>query len=172
MEENMICPKELRKKIERDSVEKTEKKQKVTEEESGFCIRKGAENMDPKRVVELLRTTEWAKDRSEERILDAMEYSIPYGVFDSNEYMVGYARVMTDTVTTYYLMDVVVDERHRKKGLGRMLMDAVIADYGHLYGILHTESADWLYRKYGFEDTGNSADKVMERPGNVAVSEI
>lgn len=145
------------------------KEQKVTEKESGFCIRKGIENMDPKRVVELLRTTEWAKDRSEERILDAMKYSVPYGVFDSNGYMVGYARVMTDTVTTYYLMDVVVDERYRKKGLGRMLMDAVTADYGHLYGILHTESADWLYRKYGFEDTGNSTDKVMERPGNTGV---
>ena len=58
------------------------KEQKVTEKESGFCIRKGIENMDPKRVVELLRTTEWARDRSEERILDAMKYSVPYGVFD------------------------------------------------------------------------------------------
>lgn len=127
--------------------------------------------MDPRRVVDLLHATDWAKDRSEKKILQAMEHSVPYGVFDSNSFMVGYARIMTDTVTTYYLMDVVVDEKYRKKGLGRMLMDAVIADYGHLYGILHTESAEGLYQKYGFAHRNDSPDKVMERPGDVADEE-
>ena len=83
--------KDLRKMIEQDSVDKIEKEQKVTEKETGVCIQTGVENMDSKCVVELLRITEWAKDRSEERILDVIEYSIPYGVYDSNGYMVGYA---------------------------------------------------------------------------------
>ena len=116
-------------------------------------------------MVELLQATDWARDRSEEKLLAAMEHSFPYAVFDPAGYMIGFARVMTDTVTTYYLMDVVIDEKYRKKGLSRMLMDAIIADYGHLYGILHTENAEWLYQKYGFVKKNTGPEIVMERPG-------
>ena len=157
--------KELRNMIGQDSLEKIREEKVAAKENAGYQVKKGVGNMDPRRVVELLHATDWAKDRSEEKILGAMEHSFPYAVFDSSGYMAGYARVMTDEVTTYYLMDVVIDEKYREKGLSRMLMDAILEDYGHLYGILHTENAEWLYQKYGFQIKNAGPEMVMERPG-------
>ena len=83
----------------------------------------------------------WAKDRSREMIRGAMEHSLCYGVYDEQDYMVGYARVITDHTTTFYLMDVIIDEAYRHQGLGTMLMDQVMEDMEGLHGVLHTTDA-------------------------------
>ena len=51
-------------------------------EYSGYKVRKGLEVMDKARVVELLHSTDWAKERSAEMIEQSMAQSISYGVFD------------------------------------------------------------------------------------------
>lgn len=130
----------------------------------GYIVRKGSGFVDKTRVAELLHSTDWAKDRSMEAIAKCVDNSISYGVYDKDDYMVGYARVISDMTTVFYLMDVVVDEGCRGRGLGRMLLDAVMKDVGHLYGILHTEDAHGLYEKYGFKIVRDSADKTMEKP--------
>ncbi len=165
--------KHLRKMVEQDSVDKMEEAadqaldlqmQKASEEVPGYSVRKGAEAMDRGRVVELLRSTPWAKDRDSNVILQAMENSIPYGIYDPDGYMAGYARIISDLSTTFYLMDVVVDEKYRGRGLGKMLLDAVMEDVGHLYGILHTADAQGLYRRYGFTEILDKTDQIMEKP--------
>lgn len=136
----------------------------LEDEEPDYIVRKGSEFIDKARVVELLHSTYWAKDRSAEIIAQCVDNSISYGVYDKKDYMVGYARVISDMATTFYLMDVIVDEAYRGRGLGKMLLDAVMKDVGHLYGILHTEDAQGLYEKYGFKVVKDSADKTMEKP--------
>lgn len=61
-------------------------------------------------------------------------------------------------------MDVVIDEGYRGRGLGKLLMDSIMEDVGHLYGILHTENAAGLYEKYGFREVKDCEDKTMEKP--------
>lgn len=166
--------KHLRKVVEQDSVEKIEAaadlaldmqlREIVPQEVPGYSVRKGVEAMDKGRVVELLHSTYWAKDRNSDEILQAMENSIPYGIYRQDGYMVGYARIISDLTTTFYLMDVVVDETYRGLGLGRMLMDAVMEDVGHLHGMLHTEDVQGLYRKYGFTEILDETDQIMEKP--------
>lgn len=166
--------KHLRKMIEQDSADKIEEaadraldvqmRENGSKEIQGYSVCKGVEAMDRDRVVELLHSTRWAKDRSSDVILHAMENSIPYGVYGENGYMVGYARVISDLSTTFYLMDVVVDENYRGRGLGRLLMDAIMDDVGHLHGMLHTEDARGLYRKYGFTEIPDGTDRIMEKP--------
>lgn len=97
-------------------------------------------------------------------IEQSMEQSISYGVFDKNDYQIGYARIISDLTTTFYLMDVVIDEGYRGRGLGKLLMDSIMEDVGHLYGILHTENAAGLYEKYGFREVKDCEDKTMEKP--------
>ena len=92
-----------------------------------------------------------------------MENSVSYGVFDKYDFMVGYARIITDHVTTFYLMDVIIDEKYRHQGLGTILMDAIMADVGDLWGILHTEDAQEFYTRYGFKIKGFGQDQVMEK---------
>ena len=96
-------------------------------------------------------------------IFKAMENSVSYGVFDKYDFMVGYARIITDHVTTFYLMDVIIDEKYRHQGLGTILMDAIMADVGDLWGILHTEDAQEFYTRYGFKIKGFGQDQVMEK---------
>ena len=139
-----------------------------------YYIRKGVENMHPEEVAELLYSTDWAKDRPEEAIRKSMENSCPYGLFlkDSanesrNDRQIGFARVLTDGVTTFYLMDLVIEETYRGQGFGAILMDQIMKENGHLYGMLHTQDAEAFYEKYGFctiGDTEKTEEAYMEKP--------
>ena len=84
---------------------------------------------------------------------------------DENNHLIGFARIITDFVTTFYLMDVVIEEAYRGQGIGRMLMDEIMKDVGHLYGILHTENAHGFYEAYGFvvTATAESGESIMEK---------
>ena len=114
-------------------------------------------------VVRLLRTTYWAGHRSPEQIALSMRNSDCYGVrVDGAEGLVGFARVITDRATTYYLCDVVVDPDHRGRGLGKALVSHIVSrpEYAGLRGLLLTRDAHGLYRQSGFKTVEGRA---MER---------
>ena len=83
--------------------------------------------------------------------------------FDDNNNQVGFARVITDYSTTYYICDVIIDKEHRGKGLGKSLIKFITedSDYKNLYALLVTGDAHGLYQQYGFE---RNADKFMHIP--------
>ncbi len=157
--------KALRKIIEQDSKDKIEREGESLDQP--YYIRKGIENMDQAKVIKLLQDTDWAKDRTSDEIKKSMEYSCPYGVFlkadktgaenkTEPDRQIGFARVLTDHTTTFYLMDVVIEEKYQNQGYGTLLMNEIMKDVGHLYGILHTKTAAEFYKKYGFQEAGSS----------------
>ena len=108
-----------------------------------YYIRKGVENMHLEEVAALLHRTDWAKDRTEELIRKSMENACPYGLFLSDciseggkDRQIGFARVLTDGVTTFYLMDLVIEEAYRGQGFGTIMMNQIMKENGHLYGCL------------------------------------
>jgi len=107
--------------------------------------------------------TYWAPERSEEDVLTAMKNSVSFDAFDEEDNLVGFARVVTDFVSIWYLCDVIVDESHRGQGIGKMLMSAVVSDerFVKAGALLKTKDAHGLYRKYGFQDV--DAGRVMYR---------
>ena len=114
----------------------------------------GIEKADLEGVVRLLRSTYWAKDRSVEQIGKSVRNSACYGVrLDADDRLVGFARVITDFATTYYLCDVVIDPEYRHQGLGTALVRHIVSlpEYCGLRGMLITRDAHDLYRKFGFE---------------------
>jgi ribosomal protein S18 acetylase RimI-like enzyme len=114
----------------------------------------GAENMAFADVVRLLRMTYWADTRPVEVIEKSLRNSSCYGVWlEEEDKLVGFARVISDYATTYYLCDVVIDEAYRCRGLGTALLSYVesLPQYAGLRGILITRDAHALYRKFGFE---------------------
>lgn len=155
---------QLRKAVEQDSIHKIAregmKKHVGTE---AFHVSSDKEKLDFRRVVQLMRQSYWARTRSEEMIRKAMEGSVCYGVYDREGYMVGYARIITDFATTFYLMDVIIDEDYRGKGLGTLLMDAVMDDVGSLHGVLHTDDAGGFYERYGFRHDERRQEVLMEK---------
>ncbi|WP_237391659.1 GNAT family N-acetyltransferase [Paenibacillus dendrobii] len=103
------------------------------------------------RIASLLHGSYWAKNRPADMIRSSIENSICFGLYDK-EVQIGFARVVTDLVTMYYLCDVIVDEAYRGRGLGKQLVASITSDsrLEHLHGILVTEDAHGLYEKFGF----------------------
>ncbi len=129
-----------------------------------YRIVEGAENMKLEDVVRLLRMTYWADKRPVEVIEKAMQNSACFGVrVEGVDALAGFARVISDDATAFYLCDVIVDPAFRGQGLGKALVSHVVSRpaYAHLRGFLITRDAQGLYRPFGFEVVN---DRVMVRP--------
>jgi len=112
-------------------------------------------------IYELLSRTYWAGHRSKEKIDRSIEHSLCFGVYHAGR-QVGFARVITDWATTYWLCDVVIDENYRGKGIGKILVQSIIAcdELAGLSGFLGTVDAHGLYEQYGF---ARDTDRFMVR---------
>lgn len=118
---------------------------------SEYYVSTDKSKLDVKKIKQLLSQSYWANERTEERILKSIENSICYGVYKNNE-LVGFGRAVTDYSTVYWVCDIIIDERHRGKGLGKKLMEHIVGtgELDGLKGILATEDAHGLYEQYGF----------------------
>ena len=119
-----------------------------------YTILEGVENMRLNDIVRLLRTSYWAEHRSIEKIEASLRQSACYGVWlEDEQKLVGFARVITDSATTYYLCDVIIDAEYRGKGLGTALVGHIVSRpaYAGLRGLLLTRDAHGLYAKFGFQ---------------------
>lgn len=119
-----------------------------------YIILDGREKMDIRDIIRLLKTTYWAKQRSNEQIEKSVLNSSCYGVYlEDEEKLVGFGRVISDYATTYYLCDVVIDTEYQHNGLGTALVSYIesLPEYAGLRGILITRDAHSLYRKFGYE---------------------
>lgn len=84
--------------------------------------------MNFEKVNELLAQTYWANKRDDEKIRKSMENSLCYGAFNEGNEQIGFARVITDFATTYYICDVIVDEKYRGIGVGKALIKLITSD--------------------------------------------
>lgn len=119
-----------------------------------YSIIDGADHMTSEEVIRLLKQTYWADKRSRAQVEKSMRHSACYGVrLEGSGALVGFARVITDWATTYYLCDVVIDAAYRGRGLGKALVAHIVSqpEYAGLRGMLITRDAHALYRKFGFE---------------------
>ena len=131
-----------------------------------YSIIDGSEKMNVNEVIRLFRMTYWADKRPAEQIEKSMQNSSCYGVrLDDDKKLVGFARVISDYATTYYLCDVIIDTDYQHKGLGTALVSYIesLPEYTGLRGILITRDAHDLYRKFGYEVLNN---RVMVRALN------
>ena len=118
-----------------------------------YRIVEGAERMKTEDVIRLLRMTYWAGSRPAEKIEKSLRNSDCFGVYaEGSERLAGFARVITDHATTWYLCDVVIDPAYRHRGLGTALVSHIVSrpEYAALRGILLTADAHGLYGKFGF----------------------
>ena len=114
----------------------------------------GADKMKIEDIARLLKMAYWANKRPPETVEASVRNSSCYGVYvEGRDRLAGFARVISDYATTWYLCDVIIDEECRGQGLGKALVShiASLPEYKGLRGILLTRDAHGLYRKYGFE---------------------
>ena len=119
-----------------------------------YKIIDGADKMNTEDVLRLLGMTYWADKRPREQVEKAMQNSSCYGVYlDDEKKLVGFARVVSDYATMFYLCDVIIDTEYRHKGLGTALVSYIesLPQYSTLRKFLITRDAHALYRKFGYE---------------------
>ena len=119
-----------------------------------FRIVEGSAQMCMEDIARLLKMTYWADKRSMETIERSVSNSSCYGVYaDDQEKLIGFARVISDYATSYYLCDVIIDPEYQHRGLGTALVSHIVTspEYVKLRGFLITRDAHDLYRKFGFE---------------------
>jgi GNAT superfamily N-acetyltransferase len=128
----------------------------------GFIISDDKALLNIEQIYVFLLNSYWAKDRTIERIVKSIENSDCYGVYEG-ELQIGFARVITDGATMYYLCDVYIDEKYRRFGLGKTFVEHIVNSekYSGLTGLLGTRDAHKLYEKYGF--TKNAETYMVKR---------
>ena len=108
----------------------------------------------------------WSIGRRREIVEKSIANSLCFGVYDGDRQM-GFARVVTDYATFAWLCDVFIDAAYRERGLGKQLVETVVA-HPELQGlrnfILATRDAHELYRQYGGFEALAAPDRWMARP--------
>ena len=112
--------------------------------------------LDVERVHRFLSTEAyWSPGVARDVVERSIERSLPFGIYTPQGEQVGFARVVTDYATFAWLADVYVEAPHRGHGLGKRLVETVLA-HPELQGMrrwfLATADAHELYRRYGFSE--------------------
>jgi GNAT superfamily N-acetyltransferase len=106
----------------------------------------------------------WARTRTREENDRIIEASLCFGAYEDGR-QIGHARVISDTASFAYLGDVFVVPEARGRGVGKALMEAVLA-HPAVRGVrrfaLVTDDAHALYEQFGFRPL-DDVQKWMQR---------
>jgi GNAT superfamily N-acetyltransferase len=122
-----------------------------------------AARLDVKAIHAFLAATYWSPGIPLSTVERAVRNSVCVGAY-TDVRQVGFARMVTDKATFAYLADVYVLEEHRRNGLSKRMMEALL-QLQELQGLrrvlLATRDAHALYERFGFKALATPA-RFME----------
>jgi GNAT superfamily N-acetyltransferase len=120
---------------------------------NGLLVSTDPTKLDVDAIHAFLTHAYWCEGIPREIVERAVQHSLCFGLYDGTV-QVGLARVVTDYAVFAYLCDVYVLEGHRDRGLGKWLIECVMA-HPQLQGLrrfnLATRDAHSLYAQFGFQ---------------------
>lgn len=112
----------------------------------------------------LSKEADWSRCIPKETLEKSIAHSLNFGMYHQHK-LTGFSRVISDYATIAYLGDLFIIEEFRGKVLSKWLMESIIM-HPDLQGlrrwILLTSTAEWLYKKYGFQNLAR-LDIYMEK---------
>jgi len=129
-----------------------------------FAITTDRQQTDFAAALALLHRTSWGGGLTLDVPERAAANSVCFGLYEDAA-LIGFTRAVSDLAVYAYLTDVFIDETKRGQGLGRWLVECVLAhpDLQNLRRIaLLTSDAQTLYLPFGFE-VGPGTKTYMER---------
>jgi len=121
--------------------------------EGDYVVSDDPARLDIAYVHGFLTTSYWSLGIPRDVVARAIAGSLPFGLYDGTGAQAGFARVITDRATYAYVADVFLVEGSRGKGLGKLLMRAIMF-HPDLQGLrrwsLATRDAHGLYQQFGF----------------------
>ncbi|MEA2240427.1 MAG: hypothetical protein QOC81_5151 [Thermoanaerobaculia bacterium] len=131
---------------------------------SSIAVDTDKSRLDLQIIHGFLTNSYWARGIPFEVVERCVRGSLCFGLYEGDQ-QIGFARVISDCATFAYLADVFVLESHRGRGLGKVLMEAILA-HPSLQGLrrwlLATRDAHKLYAQYGFVPLA-APGRFMER---------
>ena len=111
----------------------------------------------------------WRKGVSLERVTTSVRMSLPLSVHlaAATPTMVGFARIVTDTVTHAWLDDLFVLREHRRRGIATALVDAALAHPAVADAsmqLLLTADAHAVYERSGFRHFPEPGALMVRHP--------
>lgn len=139
--------------------------------ETGFYISTDKAKLDTVIIFDYLSNQSyWAKGRSMETIEKSIKNSLCFGVYNSVNNQVGFARVVSDYAVFAWLMDVFILPTYQGKGLGKLLMQEITTHQDLLpvkkWG-LGTRDAHGLYEQFGFRPLAKPENMMEFEPAKL-----
>ena len=126
----------------------------IEAQRSGYIISTDKARLDVAAIHAYLTRSYWSPGIPKAVVEKAIAGSLCFGLFSEQGNQVGFARAITDGASFAYLADVYVLEEHRGKGLGKWMVETILA-HPSLQGLrrilLATRDAHGLYEQYGFK---------------------
>ncbi len=139
---------------------------------NGYVVDDDPARLDLDVLHGFLRTSYWSPGVPREVVERAVANSVVVGLYGPDGAQAGFARAVTDRATFAWVADVFVVESARGAGLGRMVVEALLA-HTDLRGLrrvmLATADAHELYRSYGFTDLADPSRFLVRQ---VAAAEL
>lgn len=115
--------------------------------------------MDFDKITQMLSDAFWCIGIPKEEVIQGAQNSaLLVGVFTSNNEQIGFSRVISDKTRFAYILDVIVDEKYRKQGIGQSMIQHLLQhpDLRDVYQwLLITKDAHGVYQKVGFNPISN-----------------
>jgi len=123
-------------------------------------------SIDRNRVTALLNKTYWAQKRDRAIIEKSIEHSLCFCLFHDKD-LIGFGRAVTDECIYALLLDIVIDEEYRGRGLGKKLVEFMTTHpkLSDASQVLWTKDAQTFYAPFGFKEEGHFS-VMFKRPNN------
>jgi GNAT superfamily N-acetyltransferase len=137
-------------------------------ERNGFQISTDPARLDLDAIHSFLANEAyWSPGVAREKVARQMQHSLCFGLYAGTQ-QAGFARVISDFTTFAYLADVFVLRPFRGQGLGKWLVQTILA-HPELQGLrrfsLNTRDAHELYRQFGFDNHPHPENYlIIQRP--------
>lgn len=119
-----------------------------------YVLKSGFGEMNFGQITSMLATSRWAPGIGKDEVVKGAQNSaLVVGAFTPAGQQVGYARVISDKTRFAYILDVYVDEEHRRKRIAQNMIRYIL-NHPELKDVyqwaLKSTDAQGLYMKVGF----------------------
>lgn len=135
-------------------------------EKDGFAVSANRQDVDIDILHGLLKTSYWAQHRTRDEVQQSIENSMCFSLLKNKE-MIGFVRVLTDTMAYAIILDMIITNEYRGQGLGQWMMKCICEhpQVAPLRQLLWTGDADKFYNQCEFVEM--SSLKFMSRNWNM-----
>jgi predicted N-acetyltransferase YhbS len=127
---------------------------KIMDKQIGYSIKAGYNEMDFDKVTDMLKDAFRCIGIQKDEIIQGCQNSaLLVGAFTKENNQIGFSRVISDKTRFAYILDVIVDVKHRKQGIGQAMIRFILnhSDLKQVYQwLLITKDAHGVYQKVGF----------------------